>query len=189
MSGNSIQTDRLLPSHGCRVGIWNRFCRNEDGTTAIEFGFVALPFLGMLFAIIQTALIFFGNQILETANGDAARLIMTGQAQTQAFNAATYKTNLCNRVKGLMSCSGISIDVQSYQTFSAANFSRPVDAQGNLATGGFGFNPGSAGDIVVVRAIYEYPMFLSMFGLDLSDMGGNKRLLIATAAFRNEPFQ
>ncbi len=63
-----------------------RFARNKQGTTAVEFGLVAAPFLALLFAIIETAVVFFAGQTLETAVADTARLIMTGQAQAQAFN-------------------------------------------------------------------------------------------------------
>jgi len=173
-----------------RLPMASRFFHNEDGGAAIEFGVVALPFFAMLFAIIQTALVFFGGQILETANADAARLIRTGQAQNQSFDAATYKNNVCSRIKGLMNCAGVSIDVKSYQNFSSPNFATPLDADGNLATNTFGFNPGAPGDIVVVRAMYEFPLYVSMWGgLKMANMAGNKRLLIATAAFRNEPFK
>jgi hypothetical protein len=35
--------------------------------------------------------------------------------------------------------------------------------------------------------MYQWPMFVSMLGL--SNMSNNNRLMIATAAFRNEPYQ
>jgi hypothetical protein len=37
---------------------------------------------------------------------------------------------------------------------------------------------------VVVRLFYQWPIYVSL----LQNMSGNKRLLIATAAFRNEPY-
>ena len=55
-------------------------------------------------------------------------------------------------------------------------------------TANFGFNPGKGGDIVVVRIMYQWPVYVSLLGLNLSDMAGHNRLLMATAAFRNEPF-
>jgi Flp pilus assembly protein TadG len=172
-----------------RAGVIRRFRRNDDGSAAIEFGVVALPFFAVLFAIIETALVFFGNQILETANADAARLIMTGQAQAQSFDATKFKANVCGRIKGLMDCAGVIIDVKAYKSFATASVGRPTDAQGKLAKDTFGFDPGTAGDIVVVRAMYEFPIYVSMLGLNLADMSGGKRLLLATAAFRNEPFK
>jgi len=37
--------------------------------------------------------------------------------------------------------------------------------------------------------MYQWPVYASMFGLNLGNMAGSKRLLMATAAFRNEPYQ
>ena len=59
-----------------------RFVRHQRGSAAIEFGFVAIPFLALTFAIIETALVFFAGQTLEAAAASASRLIMTGQAQS-----------------------------------------------------------------------------------------------------------
>ena len=47
--------------------IVRRFIRQQDGATAVEFAMVAAPFLAMMFAIIETALVFFAGQALETA--------------------------------------------------------------------------------------------------------------------------
>ncbi len=44
-----------------------------------------------MFAIMETALVFFASQTLETAVADSARLIMTGQAQNQNFTAGAVQ--------------------------------------------------------------------------------------------------
>jgi hypothetical protein len=42
---------------------------------------------------------------------------------------------------------------------------------------------------VVVRLFYQWPVYaLGLVGKSLSDISGGKRLLVATAAFRNEPY-
>ena len=64
-----------------------------------------------------------------------------------------------------------------------------VDANGNLQTNNFGYLPGGPGDIVVVRLMYQWPVYVSLLGLNLSDLSGGKRLLMSTVAFRNEPYQ
>ena len=46
-----------------------------------------------MYAIIQTAVVFYKRQVLETATADAARLIMTGQAQKQGLNEAEFDEN------------------------------------------------------------------------------------------------
>lgn len=170
--------------------IARRFMRRQDGAAAIEFGLVAAPFLALVFAIMETAMVFFAGQALETAGSDSARLIMTGQAQTSGFDQQKFKDAVCAKIYGLFNCAGgLQVDVKKFPTFSSVNVSKPIDANGNLNTANFGYEPGGPGDIVVVRLMYQWPVYVSLLGLNLSDMSGGKRLLMSTVAFRNEPYQ
>src|SRR5947209_17592494 len=80
------------------------FSGQKSGSAAVEFGLVAAPFLALLFAIVETAIVFFAGQALETAAADSARLIMTGQAQSQGFDAAAFKNAVCAKIYGLFNC-------------------------------------------------------------------------------------
>jgi hypothetical protein len=40
----------------------------------------------------------------------------------------------------------------------------------------------------VVRLIYQWPVYVSLLGLNLSDSAGSKRVIMSTVAFRNEPY-
>ena len=172
-----------------RCAAARRFVRQQDGTTTIEFAMVAAPFLAMVFAIIETAVVFFAGQALETAGADSARLIMTGQAQTQGFDQAKFKQAVCSKIYGLFNCAGgLYVDVKNYSSFAAIPTGNPIDGSGNLQTGTFGYAPGGPGSIVVVRLMYQWPVYVSLLGLNLSDMSGSKRLLMSTVAFRNEPY-
>jgi Flp pilus assembly protein TadG len=163
-----------------------RFARRQDGAAAVEFGLVAAPFFALMFAIIETALIFFAGQALETAVADSSRLIMTGQAQQQGFSQAAFKNSVCARIYGLFDCAnGVSVDVKTFSNFANVSMPSPIDENGNFVDN-FTYQPGGAGDIVVVRLFYQWPVFVSLLGLN--NMANGKRLLIATAAFRNEPF-
>jgi hypothetical protein len=51
------------------------------------------------------------------------------------------------------------------------------------------YQPGNPGDVVVVQLYYQWPIYVSLLSNNLSDQNGSKRLLIATAAFRNEPYK
>lgn len=181
-------TDRKSKSRPCGLlRALRSFGRRKDGAVAVEFALVLAPFLAMLFAIMQTALVFFAGQTLETAVADASRLILTGQAQTGGMNQGAFKDAVCARIFGLFDCqNGVTVDVQKYSSFSGVDLSRPVDAEGKVKAGQY--NPGGPCEIVVVRLIYEFPI-VSMMGFDLSDMGEGKRLLVATSVFRNEPYQ
>src|SRR6185312_8641372 len=112
---------RLLPSRLAR-----RFVRQQDGAVAVEFSLVAIPFLGLTFAILETALVFFAGQTLETAVTDSARLIMTGQAQDKAWTKDDFKTEVCGRIHGLFDCAGgVYVDVKTFDNFASINNDLP----------------------------------------------------------------
>jgi Flp pilus assembly protein TadG len=155
----------------------------------VEFGLVAAPFFALIFAVLETAIIFFAGQALETAVADVSRLIMTGQAQTQGYTQTTFKDAVCARIYGLFKCdTGIYVDVRTSSSFGSANLSSPVDANGNFVNN-FTYQPGGPGDIVTVRLFYQWPVYVSLLGFNLQNINGGKRLLAATAAFRNEPYK
>lgn len=184
----AVGTKRLSRAGNMKARLMRRFARREDGAAAVEFAMVAAPFLALMFAIMETALVFFASQTLETAVADSARLIMTGQAQNQQFTEAQFKSAVCAKIGGLFDCAGgLKLDVKTYSSFGSVDNSKPLDANGNLKTN-FGYQPGLAGEIVVVRLMYQWPVYASLLGLNLGNMSGNKRLIMATAAFRNEPF-
>jgi Flp pilus assembly protein TadG len=167
-----------------------KLLRREDGAAAIEFAVVAAPFLALLFAIMETALMFLASQTLETTVQNSARLVLTGQAQDQGYAMSDFKTAVCQNLAVMFNCNNIMIDVQTAQNFSSANTSLPIQ-NGQLQNNNFGFSPGSPGDIVIVRLMYQWPVYVQLLGLAnaLSNMSGNINLMMATAAFRNEPYQ
>jgi Flp pilus assembly protein TadG len=176
----TVRLRRLVP-HRAR-----KLAAEQDGAAAVEFALVAAPFLAMVFAIIETALVFFASQALETAAADSARLVMTGQSQS--WDEVKFKEEVCKKVYGLFDCSNkMYVDVRKFDTFGDISVSNPVDGEGNLTTD-FKYEKSGPGSIVVVRLIYPWQVFVSLLGFNLADMAGNKRLLVATVAFKNEPF-
>jgi Flp pilus assembly protein TadG len=180
----AASTRRLLG-----LKIIRRLTRQQDGAAAVEFAMVAAPFLALVFAIMETAMVFFAGQVLETAAADSARLIMTGQAQNQSFSETKFKEEVCSRIYGLFNCTGgIYIDVKTYTSFASVDTTPPIDQDGKLITN-FSYQPGQPGDIVVVRLFYQWPVYVPLLGFNLADMAGGKRLMAATVAFRNEPYK
>jgi Flp pilus assembly protein TadG len=186
-----------------------RLISGEAGTATVEFAIVAVPFLALVFAILETAFIFFAQQALENAADAAGRLIMTGQAQSnyqnsgQPMTASQFKTAACAAISGILNCnSNLIVDVQTYSSFAAANSgnatSAPLNAQGVLQVNPSSppFDMGGPGDIVVVVLMYQWPAWVTLPGLtSLMDLasGSNQpvsgRLLMATSVFVNEPYQ
>ncbi len=165
-----------------------RFARKEDGAAAIEFGIVVIPFMMLVFAIMETAMVFFAGQTLETAVADSSRLIMTGQAQTQGMNQAAFKNAVCARVFGLFDCAnGLHVDVKTHKTWAEIDPKLPIGADGKFQNN-TGYQPGAAEEIVVVRLFYQWPIYTSFAVLKNMSGQPEQRLLAAAIAFRNEPF-
>ena len=167
-----------------------RFCRNRRGSAAVEFALVAPIFFGLLFAIIEVAMVFLASQVLETVTQDAARMIMTGQAQNLVYTRQQFKDYVCAPTRFanvLFDCTnGIYIDVQNYPAFANVAITDPIVA-GSFVNN-MKYCPGQDGDIVVVRMFYQWQLFVTGLGFNIANLAGGKRLLTATAAFKNEPF-
>ena len=183
---------RLLPARAAR-----RFARHEDGAAAVEFALIAVPFLALLFAILETALVFFAGQTLEAATAAASRLILTGQAQTTtsptsggaSYTQADFKNAVCAQIVAMFDCTNsVYVNVQSYSTFAQVDTSSPV-VSGNFDTTKMGYSTGGPGDIVIVQVFYQWPIYVSLLNNDVTSLNGGKRLLVATSVFRNEPYK
>ena len=164
-----------------------RFRRDRKGVAAIEFAIIAPVFFGLLFAILETAMMFFASQVLETITQNAARLVMTGQAQGLKYTQNQFGAYVCSQIPALFSCSNMSVDVKSYPSFASITIDSQIDGGGNFIPP-TNFQCGGPGDIVVVRVFYPWQMFVTGLGFNITNLAGNKRLLVATAAFQNEPF-
>jgi len=171
-----------------KSGLLSRFRRDTSGVYAIEFAFVALPFFALIFAIIETGLVFFAGSVLDQASSEAARLVRTGQAQQGGLSSTAFKSEICGEMAiPMFACEKLYVDIRTYKQFKDIAISKPLDDDGNLQND-FTFNPGSGGEIVVVRVFYEWPIVVNSFGIDLADMANGSRLLSSVHAFRNEPF-
>jgi len=146
---------------------------------------LAMPVILLLLAITEVGLVYFANYSLENGVTNAARLIRTGQAQEQGFNAAEFKTEVCKYISAPLECAKVNVDVRKFANFSGAQLTQ-ANADGTVNTS---FDPGVGGDVVVVRGFYEWSVMATLpSGVALSNMDNGSRMLTATAAFRNEPF-
>jgi Flp pilus assembly protein TadG len=169
--------------------VFHRFRRNRRGSAAIEFALVAPVFFALLFAIIETAVVFFAGQVLETITQDSARQVMTGQAQAAGYTSASQFLNsvVCPKIPALFTCANVFVDVKNYPTGTNVTTDNPI-VGGNFDPSTLGYSPGGSCDRVKVRLFYKWPLFVTGLGYNISNLTGNQRLLIATAAFRNEPY-
>lgn len=169
---------------------WRALIADQKGSTAVEFALVAAPFVALLFALIQTFLVFFAQQLLETAVNQSSRMILTGQAQGQNMNQTQFAALVCSNLATMFNCNNLMIDVQVAGSWTSANTGLPsltFDSSGNV-TNTWQYNPGNPGDIIVVRAMYQWPVFMGPLGFNLANLVNGNRLIMASTAFMNEAY-
>ena len=165
-----------------------RFWRRREGSTAVEFALVAMPFFMLMLAIFETTAVYFASSTLENAVNDAARMIRTGQTQVSNMDASQFRQMICDRVAALLRCdSSLVVDVRSFNQFDNVSFPNPLNPDGTLKNDQQ-FSPGGAGDVVLVRVFYTWHLVTPLIGATLANMSDNRRLVMAASAFRNEPF-
>ncbi len=168
------------------VALGRRLAGCRSGASAVEFAMVAVPFLALIFLMLNTAVLYFAQQSLQTATAEAARLVMTGQAQVQNMTAAQFQQQICNNATSMFDCSGIYVNVQTFSTFAGVTMLNPV-TNGNFNTA-MHYSLGNSGDIELIQVFYQWPLFATGLGFNFTNVGGTSNLLTATAAFRNEPY-
>lgn len=190
----------------CRtvLGARYRFAASRSGATAVEFGLVALPFLALAGASLETGITYFGQGILQQAVTDAGRQIYTGQFQT-ANAGVTDKATLINNFRTAMcfpggrprittfSCANVRISITKAASFGAASPAQPTVT--DPSTGTSDWNPtfsnyacARASDVMVVQAAVDVPVFFPLLGSAYAALPGRRRLLQAATVFQVEPF-
>lgn len=189
-------TDVACYARRPRLRWLKRFRRDQTGATAVEFAIISVPFLMLLAAIIETAMMFWTSQVLEESVSQTSRRLLTGEALTRynktgPENTEAFKSDICANAPGLVDCSKLVIDVRTFTSFanakSGVDGSNPIGA-GGLNTTGFGYNAPQAQQIIVVRAVLEYPLFFTSWTSSLANIGNGRRGIVASSTFRAEPF-
>ncbi|HEY8191153.1 MAG TPA: TadE/TadG family type IV pilus assembly protein [Alphaproteobacteria bacterium] len=161
------------------------FQKNE-GTTAIEFSLLAVPFVFFVIGIIELSILFLNEALLNGAVYDAARMIRTGQAQQSDDPEAMFADALCDHAGLLLDCNNIEYQVETLESFDDAELEPEVDEDGHIID--TPFDAGEISDIVIVRVLYLYPLMTPFIGRFFSDFPDNRKLLMATTVFETEPY-
>jgi Flp pilus assembly protein TadG len=159
-----------------------RLSRDCAGAAALEFALVAPLALALIVATVQLALVFLGQQGLESAAERAARMIQSGQAQQAGWSAAQFRKSACGGLPPFLACGRLSVAVTSGPVTGVSGFAEA----GAPAAGSFA--PGGPDDVVVMRLSYLWPTSTAPLGFDLSNQPGGGRMLLATQVFRNEAY-
>lgn len=176
-----------------RSGLLSAFVREREGSTAIEFTVLAVPFAMLVFAILESCIAFGAQQLLTNATDDVARQLRTGQiklAEVQA-DPDMIERKICGRINLLMpdDCPELEIDLRSFATFEeAAAIRTAFTDDDDIDDSQFKIDPGKSLDKNMLRVFYRWPVITDFMRKSMSSLKGGKTLLFATATWQNEPF-
>ncbi len=171
---------------GLREGL-GRFRRHEGGVVAVEFVLVAPIFFFLIFAILETSILYIVATVMEGETALTARGIRTGQLQQEGDPQTAFREALCSNLGNVLSCDDVVIDVRTFDDFGEMTFDDFVDEDGG-ASGNL-FDAGTADEIVLVRIAYVYNVVTPYLAAILPPHGNDTVILFSGAAFKNEPFQ
>lgn len=181
MTGCIVQIAQLARRRMRRLGT------DCSGVVAIEFILVAPVLLLLIFAILETAFLYLTATVMEGEVATAARAIRTGNVQQDADPAAYFEEVLCMNLGNVLDCDNVVFDIRKSESFEAMTFNDFINDDGE--EDGAEFDPGTAGDVVLVRIAYKYTIITPFLADLLSPDGSGTIILHAAAAFQNEPFQ
>jgi Flp pilus assembly protein TadG len=171
--------------------LFRRIRGNRDGAVAIEFAMLAVPFLLLVFSVLESCVSFASQQVLANATDEVARLIRTGQVKAADVSEAKLKTMICDRIKIMVAsgCPDLVVDLREYPTFAAAAQQRiKLTSDKDIDTTGFAVAPGKAMSKNMLRVFYRWPVMTDLMRQSMSNLKGGKTLHFASVTWQNEPF-
>lgn len=180
-----------------------RFKRSDDGAAAIEFAILAIPYFLIIFAILETFIAFIGEQVVSNGVDVMARKVRTGEIRATTTNSLAFRTALCQEISVMITCTPaeiatpkrLYIDLRSFSTFADIPTGIPRVSSGgydDLKTSDFGYSPGGAKSINMLRAYYRWPVITDLIRPMLTTVrsadGSGDFLIVATATFQNEDY-
>lgn len=149
---------------------------------------VALPFFFLIFAVMQLALLFVVDSVLESATLQAARLIRTGEAFNRNLTPTQFKAELCSHMNVFSSeCPDrATIEVRTIAQFRNQTLPNPI-VNGQLPSSP-PYTNGTSSSLILIRVWYKQPLIAPTMFQAISRLSTGETVLSATTAFRSEPY-
>lgn len=178
--------------NGLRI---RRFGRDRDGSVAIEFTALAIPFCMLVFAILESCISFAGQQVLANAADNVARQLRTGQIKAAQMTEAKLREMICDDLSVIVSgnCaamdSPLEVDLRRYDSFADASKEKiKFTSDGDIDTTGFDVKPGPSMSKNMLRVFYRWPVMTDFMRKSMSNLKGGYTLHFASMTWQNEPF-
>ena len=140
-----------------------RFAREESGASIVEFAIIGPMFLFVVFAMLESASIYWVDRVLQSYASDLARSHRTGFVGTVTEkdsdgNTVTRQEDLCrDRIANLFfNCNQMLVDVRQTTEVVAMRKDGAIDQ--SLLT----VSPGDSGTVNIVRVWYVWPRIIGV---------------------------
>jgi Flp pilus assembly pilin Flp len=200
--GQDPQSGHQARLHGGRLTV-RRLWRDDTGTTAIEFAFIALGLVYFMVGIIEFAMAMTVGNSLEAATNLSSRLGKTGYVdeEAQLTQEQTILDEVERRVGPMIDMTKLEITHEVFNDFESLNnpdLLEDKNADGDTDDAGEwtdvdgdGFKDGadgvgSAGNIVVYQILYPWQVFTPLIGNVIGNSGIIN--LVAYSVVKNEPY-
>ncbi|MBL0371245.1 pilus assembly protein [Rhizobium sp. KVB221] len=166
---------------------FRRYIDNREGSTAIEFAILALPFLVLIFAIIELAVMYFVDSGLDAALHKAVRQVRIGTAKTAAWDINKFKTAVCTDLSYSFSCNS-NLKVRATVITDMNSVTRVSGSIGGTYNVVEDFNIGDSGDYVLVQAFLPWDPVIKLYPISSGRLTDGRYVLATAELFKNEPF-
>lgn len=187
-----------------KVRIFDKLCRDRDGSTAVEFALTGPLFVLTILGVMEIGMVLSTEALMEGAVRDAARFGVTGQNEVERIQI--IEDIIEERTIGLVDVDSAQIDVLTYGSFDVIGAPEPfvdsapyngvydsgetytdINSNGQWDPDQGLASAGQSGEVVLYRITYDAP---SMTGFLDHLIGGddNAIQLVASIAVRNEPY-
>jgi Flp pilus assembly protein TadG len=163
----------------------------------VEFALLIVPFLLMMFALLEMGFQVFLASDFDTAVRNESRAMQIGTAQVQRLNSAQFRQRICDRLSVAYDCNKIAVDVRVLTWWSSAvaeawdgDFEKYAHLKAPFADNSKNqFCMGVDNKITLVRAMIEIPVF-SGFWLPKKIKAGDQMIyaMVSNHLFRVEPY-
>lgn len=175
---------------GLIIKAFKSWFRDRDGSTALEFALVAIPFSLLAVAIIEMGMMYTAYSVMQGATQDAVRAVRTGQVQAISDPdeaEAFFRREICNHVTiALVDCNNIRFTVEVLESFADGDTNVEIDEEGEMTDDSF--DTGESGDVVLISVLYYHPLITPLVGAFLSDSPNNTKLMTSVFAIQTEPY-
>jgi Flp pilus assembly protein TadG len=161
--------------------------RDREGSAAIEFAILALPFFVVIFAIAEIAVMYFVDSGLDAALHKAVRQVRVGVAKSGSWNVDKFKDVVCGELSYSFNCaSQLKVRATVITNMASITKASPI-SEGNLAVTE-DFNLGDSGSYVLVQAFLPWNPTFKLYTISSAKLSDGSYVLGSAELIKNEPF-